>query len=313
MMKREDVILVTGSDGMVGHALVHHLRGNFTHVVALTRKDCDLEDREATRKCFQSHQPKFVFHLAAKVGGIKANISDPVGFLQANALISCHVLEAAYKVGAHKTLVLGSSCIYPRECPQPMREEYIMTGPLEPTNEGYALGKILGLRLAQYYHQQHGMNVVCPVPSNIYGPGDTYDLERSHVLSALVRRFVDAREEGRNSVTLWGSGKARREFVHVEDVVRGMLFCMQQLNTPEIHNLGPGTDCSVAELAEKIKALTGYKGRIDWDTSKADGMPRKCMDVSRLKALGFTTQVSLENGIREVVKEYETIYTREHK
>lgn len=306
-----DRILITGAAGMVGRALLQALQTAPATVIAHTRRDCDLEDRAATLEFFRRANPKYVFHLAAKVGGIRANITDPVGFLQSNTLINTHVIEAAHKANTRKLLILGSSCIYPRECPQPMREEHLLTGPLEPTNEGYALSKILGLRLGQSYHRQYGMNVVCPIPSNIYGPGDTFDLERSHVLSALVRRFVVARETKAPSVMLWGSGRARREFVHVRDVVRGLLFCMDKLDTPEIHNLGPGTDVSIAELAEMVKHAADYSGRIEWDTSKPEGMPRKCMDVSRMKALGFATQVRLEDGIREVVEEFETIYQRE--
>jgi GDP-L-fucose synthase len=309
-MSAKDRILVTGGSGMVGGALVADLRRRFEDVLAPSREECDLENRAGTLDYFASKKPRFVFHLGAKVGGIKANMSDPVGFLHSNALINCHVLEACHKAGVTKTLVLGSSCIYPRECAQPMREEYLMTGPLEPTNEGYALGKLIGLKLAKYYFEQHKMNVVCPVPSNIYGPGDTFDLEHSHVLSALVRRFVDAREEQKSAVQLWGTGRARRELVHVRDVVRGMIFCMEKLETPEIRNLGPGSDFSIAELADKISKAARYTGKIEWDTTKPDGMPRKCMDVSKLAALGFKTQISLDEGINEVVKEYETLRGR---
>lgn len=310
-MNSNSTILITGAGGMVGRAL-QRVPGPFSgsrsvKVIGALRSDCDFEDREATLAYFEKIRPDYVFHLAAKVGGIKANMSDPVGFLTANALINCHVLEACHKVAVKKTLVLGSSCVYPRMCPQPMKEEYLLTGPIEPTNEGYGLGKILGIKLAKYYHDQYGMKVVCPCPSNIYGPGDTFDLERSHVLSALVRRFVEARDGGKPSLTLWGTGSARREFIHVDDVARAMIFFMEKVETPDMVNLGTGTDVTIRELAELVARLTGYKGRIEWDSSKPDGMPRKCVDITRLKALGFEARIQLEQGVAAVIKEFEEL------
>lgn len=303
-MESQARILITGAAGMVGQALTTHLKQKYKNVVALTRNECDLEHREQTLNFFKHTKPDYVFHLAAKVGGIKANMTSPVEFLNSNVLMTCHTLEACHQVKVKKVLLLGSSCIYPRECPQPMREEYLLTGPLEPTNEGYALAKIVGLKLARYYHDQYKMNIVCPMPSNIYGPNDTFDLEKSHVLSALVRRFVDAREQKQPSVTLWGSGKARRELIHVRDVVSAMLFFMQSVNTPDIINVGPGNDFSIAELAQMIAKQVGYSGSIEWDLSRPDGMPRKCMDVSQLTRLGFKCQVSLLDGIKEVIADY---------
>lgn len=301
-----DRILITGSRGLVGRALTHHLRASDAVLLTPTRQELDLNDRAATRAYFATHRPRYVFHLAAKVGGIRANIADPVGFLNDNALMNLHVLEAAHATRVEKTLVLGSSCIYPRACPQPMREEHLLTGPLEPTNEGYALAKILALKQAEYYHTQYGLNVVCPIPSNIYGPGDSFDLERSHVLSALVRRFCEARDANAPAVKLWGRGQARREFLHVSDVVRGLIFCFAHLNSPTPHNLGAGEDISVAELAALIARQTGYRGRIEWDTSQPEGMPRKLMDVSRLRALGFRAEMSLEHGVATVIADFES-------
>ncbi len=301
-------IVVTGAAGMVGQALVRYLRENqkLTNVVGLTRADCDLENRTQVHEKFQALKPEFVFHIAAKVGGIQANIADPVGFLQSNLLSEISVLEACHRVGVKKTLFLGSSCIYPRECPQPMKESYLLTGPLEPTNEGYALAKIAGLKLAEYYHRQFGMTVVCPMPCNVYGPGDSFDLQHSHVLSALVKRFVDAKAAGAAAVQLWGTGSARREFIYLDDLVRGVVFVMEKVETPEIVNLGTGQDQSIRELAETIRALVGYSGGIDWDPSKPDGMPRKCLDTSRLDAMGFRAQTSLSNGIKNMIADYRT-------
>lgn len=300
-------ILITGAGGMVGQALARELGKEHKHVIAHTRKACDLEDRKATLNYFLEQKPDFVFHLAAKVGGIKANMQDPVGFMHSNALISCHVLEACHQAKVKKTLVLGSSCVFPRECPQPMKEEYLMTGPLEPTNEGYAFGKIMALKLAKYYEQQYKMKLVCPMASNLYGPEDSFDLEHSHMLSALVRRFVDARESGATELTLWGTGKARRELLHTRDAVHGLIFFMNKVETADLINLGPGDDASIAEIAALIADLTGFKGKINWDTSKPDGMPRKCMDVTKLNNLGFKAQVSLRDGVQEVIAAYERI------
>ncbi len=308
MLKQGQKIVVTGAAGMVGRALVRHLHDDLklTDVVGLTRADCDLENRTQVQDTFRSLQPDFVFHIAAKVGGIQANISDPVGFLKSNLLSEIAVLDACHQLGVKKTLFLGSSCIYPRDCPQPMKESYLLTGPLEPTNEGYALAKIAGLKLAEYYHRQHGMQIVCPMPCNIYGPGDSFDLQHSHVLSALVKRFVDAKESSASAVQLWGTGSARREFIYLEDLIRGLVFVMEKVETPDIVNLGTGEDQSIRELAEMIRSLVGYSGAIDWDRSKPDGMPRKCLDTSRLDAIGFRAQTLLSDGIAKMIADYRT-------
>ena len=302
-------ILITGAHGMVGRSLVAALRtlGHRENLLCPRRTELDLEDRRATVQYFEHHRPEFLIHLAARVGGIAANVADPVGFLDANVRMGCHVLEAAHRARVRKTLLLGSSCMYPRACPQPMHESSLMTGPLEPTNEGYALAKIMTLKLGQSYQAQHGLRVVCPVPSNIYGPGDHFDLTRSHVLSALVKRFTDAVREGRDTLTLWGTGAARREFIHVHDVSDAILFFMDHVTTSEILNVGPGEDVSIRELAELIAEKTGFRGRIAWDPSKPDGMPRKCMDVGAVNALGFRTKVTLAEGIDDVRREYEEI------
>jgi GDP-L-fucose synthase len=305
-MERNSKILVTGAAGMVGRALVAKLRQTHMNVVGLTRKDCDLEDRQAVHRVFSDIKPEYVFHIAAKVGGIKANMSDPVSFLKSNLLLQTHVIEASYECRVEKFLFLGSSCIYPRECPQPMKEEYLLTGPLEPTNEGYALAKIAGLRLTQYYSRQSGWKVSIPLPCNVYGPGDSFNLEHCHVLSALVKRFVDARESRASTVTLWGTGAAKREFIHVDDLTDGILFAMTKTDTPEILNLGTGVDYSIRELAQMVGELAGYKGEILWDISKPDGMPRKCLDVSKMAELGFRARMPIADGIKGVIADYES-------
>ena len=305
MIDRDDVVLLTGASGMVGSAVWRLLRRrSFKRILTPSRRELDLCDRMQVDAYFAKHRPEHVFMIAAKVGGIAANRADPVGFLSENVRMEINLFEACHKYQTRKNLLMGSSCIYPRESPQPMKEEYLLSGPLEPTNEGYALAKIVGLKLAQYYYQQYGMLTVCPMASNIYGTGDHFDLQRSHVLSALVRRFVDAQDQGASSVTLWGTGTARREFIHVEDVAEALLFLMDNYNPPDIVNVGTGTDISIRDLASLIAREVGYTGEIYWDSSKPDGMPRKCLDVSRLTAMGFQARIGLEEGIRRTIAEY---------
>ncbi|MBT7151856.1 MAG: GDP-L-fucose synthase [Deltaproteobacteria bacterium] len=301
-------ILVTGAKGMVGHALVKHLQEeNYKNILAVGRTDLDLTDSAAVDSYFDKYRPDFVYMIAAKVGGIAANMSDPVGFLVDNLKIELNLYQACHKYKTAKNLFLGSSCIYPKECPQPMKENYLLTGTLEPTNEGYALSKITGLRLAEYYYQQYGMLTVCPMPCNIYGTGDHFDLQKSHVLSALVKRFIDAVDEQTNSVTLWGTGIARREFIHVDDVAQALLFFMETHSSPEFVNLGTGKDITIRELAELIAREADYQGKIVWDESKPNGMLKKCLDITKLEALGFTPQVSLKKGVQKTIAEYRQI------
>jgi len=307
-MKRQARILVTGGTGMVGGRLAARLRAEgYSAVLSPSRRELDLADPESTRRYFREQRPEYVFLLAAKVGGIAANVADPVGFLDENLRIAVHGLAACAEFGVGRTLLLGSSCIYPRDCPQPMVEASLLGGPLEPTNEGYALAKITALKLAEAYHRQRGLRVVCPMPCNIYGTGDHFDLERSHVLSALVRRFCDAVDMGRERVELWGTGTARREFIHVDDVVEGMLFLVERLDDPRPINLGTGLDVSIRELAELIAAESGYRGAVAWDPSKPDGMPRKCLDCGRLRDLGFRAAIDLETGVRRTIAEYRAL------
>lgn len=304
-MNREAVVLVTGGNGMVGSALCRVLEKHAFHrVLAPSRQQLDLANRQEVDAFFANHRPDYVFMIAAKVGGIAANCSDPVGFLSENTRMELNLFEACYRFNTRKNLFLGSSCIYPRECPQPMKEEYLLTGPLENTNEGYALAKIVGLKLGQYYQTQYGMSTVCAMPCNIYGTNDSFDLERSHVLSALIRRFSDAIDAKQTWVTLWGTGVARREFIHVDDVADALLFLMDHYDSADIINVGTGFDVSVRELANRIATIVGYTGEIRWDSAKPDGMPRKCLDVSRLSRLGFTPRVGIEEGIQRTIAEY---------
>jgi GDP-L-fucose synthase len=295
-------ILITGAFGMVGSA-VRRSQPNI-NLLTPSRSDLDLCDRQQVDEYFAQHHPEYVFMIGARVGGIIANKSDPVGFLSENTRMQLNLFEACHKYGTRKNLFLGSSCIYPRECPQPMKEEYLLTGALEPTNEGYALAKIMGLKLAKYYYEQYGMLTVCPMPCNIYGTNDHFDFERSHVLSALVRRFVDATDESKPSVTLWGSGIAQREFIHVDDVAEALLFLMENSNSPDIINLGTGTDISIRNLAMLIAQEVNYQGEVCWDTTKPDGMLRKCLDISRLTTMGFKPRISLKEGVIKTIAEY---------
>jgi GDP-L-fucose synthase len=303
--KKSAKFLITGASGMVGSALEKEL-SSCSNIILLTpnHNELDLRDNQAVDKYFEKHYPDYVFMLAAKVGGIKANKCDPVGFLTDNAKIVLNLFEVCHKYRIKKSLFLGSSCIYPKECAQPMKEEYLMTGALESTNEGYAIAKIMGLKLAKYYYEQYGMITVCPMPCNIYGTNDNYDLETSHVLSALVKRFVDAKDEGKTSITLWGTGKAKREFIHVDDVARALIFLMSNILTPDIINLGSGIDISIKGLAHLIAERVGYEDSIKWDITKPDGMPRKCLDISKISGLGFNNLINLEAGINRTILEY---------
>lgn len=298
-------ILLTGASGMVGSAVYRLLKSRlYAHLLTPSHKELNLVDQVQVDQYFDIHRPETVLMIAAKVGGIAANKSDPVGFLSENTRTQLNLFEACHKYGVHKSLFLGSSCIYPRECPQPMKEEYLLTGPLEPTNEGYALAKILGLKLAKYYYQQCGMLTICPMPCNIYGTNDHFDLQNSHVLSALVRRFVDSQDDACSEVILWGTGVARREFIHVDDVAEAILFMMEHVETPEPINVGTGVDITIFDLAHLVAELAGYSGNIKWDSSMPDGMLRKCLDVSHLDAMGYKPRINLREGVLRTIEEY---------
>ncbi|HEX2677756.1 MAG TPA: GDP-L-fucose synthase [Polyangiales bacterium] len=310
-MNLNDKIFVTGHRGMVGSALRRALQARGHQNLLLAAKgELDLRDSAATRAYFAKHKPSVVFLAAAKVGGIEANRAQPAEFLYDNLMIQNNVIHSAHEHGARELVFLGSSCVYPRECPQPIKEEYLLTGPLEPTNEGYALAKIAGIRLCQYYAKQHGLRVLAVMPCNLYGPNDSFDLAKCHVLSALVRRFVDAAKANAPQVTLWGSGVARREFLHVDDLARGVLHALEHWQSPELLNIGSGEDLTIKELAGKVSAAAGYHGAIAWDTTRPDGMPRKCMDVTHMKAMGFSPTIALDRGIDEMIGLYRALEAR---
>ncbi|MEW6054244.1 MAG: GDP-L-fucose synthase [Nitrospirota bacterium] len=304
-MNKNDTIFVAGHNGMVGSAIMRALLSEgYNRIVTVSRQELDLRDTRNVELFFAQEHPAYVFLAAARVGGIQANREFPGDFLYDNIMIQSNIIHQCLKVGVKKLVFLGSSCIYPRECPQPMKEEYLMTGPLEPTNEGYALAKIAGLRLTQYYHKQYRLQCLNPIPCNLYGTNDSFDPMNSHVLAALVKKFVDAIDENQKKVVLWGSGIARREFMHVDDLASALLFLTKNWNSPEIINVGWGTDISIKELAEIISEKVNYYGKIYWDNGMPDGMLRKCLDTSKLDSLGFKPSITLDDGIDRVIKEY---------
>jgi GDP-L-fucose synthase len=298
-MSPGDAIFVAGHRGMVGAALVRLLRARgFENLLLRTRAELDLCDPRAVSAFYETHRPAYVFVAAARVGGIMANSTFPVEFLSENLQIELNLINGAYAHKVKKLLFLGSSCIYPKLAPQPMKEEHLLTGSLEPTNEAYALAKICGIRLCQAYAKQYGANFTSAMPTNLYGPEDNFNLQTSHVLPALIRKFHDAKEQGQPSVTLWGTGSAFREFLHVDDLAEACLFLMEKYDSPELVNVGCGQDLSIRELAQTIGRIVGFKGAIEWDSSKPDGTPRKLLDVSRLAKLGWRAKTPLEEGIR---------------
>ncbi|MBL8216832.1 MAG: GDP-L-fucose synthase [Bryobacterales bacterium] len=298
-------IFVAGHKGLVGSAIVRELRARgFTNLILRTRNEVDLTDRTAVNRFFVNEQPEYVFLAAAKVGGILANNKHPVEFLRDNLYIELNVMDAAWKHRVKKLVFLGSSCIYPKFSPQPIKEEHLLTGELEPTNQWYAIAKIAGIKLAQAYRKQHGFKAISLMPTNLYGPGDNFDLQSSHVLPALIRKFHEAKTNGARQVTVWGSGQPRREFLHVDDLADAALYLMETYDDGEIVNVGLGDDVSIAELASKIAAVVGYEGEIVYDASKPDGTPRKLMDVSRLTGLGWVAKVTLDEGLRSTYRWY---------
>ncbi len=306
MIDREAPVLITGTTGMIGGEVLKLLKAKgFKNLLAPARKELNLTKPENLNQYFEQHRPKYVLMLAAKVGGIAANIADPVGFTDENLRIILNLFDACHQYDTSKNLFLGSSCIYPKDIPELITEDRLLTAPLEPTNEGYALSKIIGLKLAKYYYEQYGMLTVCPMLSNAYGDGDHFDLGRAHVLSALVKRFVDARDQQATELSLWGSGIARREFLHSEDAARAILYFMDNIETPDHINVGAGKDIAIKDLAQLIASEVGYQGEISWDHSKPDGMLRKCLDISRLTELGYKTEVGLLEGIRRTIANYE--------
>ena len=298
MIDRSAPVFVAGHRGLVGSAIVRRLEAEgFTDLRTIGRDGLDLRDQAAVDAWFDSERPRYVFLVAGTVGGIHANSTRPAEFLYDNLMIHGTVVQAAHRTGVDKLLYLGSSCIYPRHAAQPITEEALLSGPLEPTNEGYALAKIAGIKLCETYRRQYGDDFISAMPTNLYGPGDNFDLEGGHVLPALMRRFHEARLAGDNSVTVWGTGTARREFLHVDDLADACLHLMDHYSAPGHVNVGTGIDLTIRELAEAVRDLVHPDGALVFDTSKPDGMPRKVLDVSRLAALGWTASTPLSDGL----------------
>ena len=300
-----DGIFVAGHRGLVGSAIVRRLEmGGYRNLILETRSELDLTDQAAVRSFFEARRPDCVILAAAKVGGIMANSTYPADFIYQNLAIEVNVIHQAWLSGVKKLLFLGSSCIYPRMAPQPIREESLLTSALEPTNEAYAIAKIAGLKMCEYYNRQHGARFISAMPTNLYGPGDNFDLETSHVLPAMVRKFHDAKENGDRTVTLWGSGTPRREFLYVDDLADACVFLMENYEGAEFVNVGTGTDVTIRELAELVRRTTGFEGEVVWDGTKPDGTPQKLLDVSRMKALGWSASVGLEEGLKRTYDWY---------
>ena len=310
-LSKKTKIYVAGHRGLVGGAIVRRLRAaGYANLVTRTHAELDLTDPRAVDGFFAAERPEYVFLAAARVGGIKANDTYPADFVRDNLLIQTNVIDAAHRHGVLKLLFLGSSCIYPKHAPQPMREEHLLTGKLEPTNDAYAIAKIAGIIMCKSYNRQHGTNFVAAMPTNIYGPGDNFNLDTSHVLAALIRRFHEAKASGSASVTLWGTGTPRREFLYVDDLADACLFLMNKFDWDPARpddvfvNVGVGEDVTIKELAELIARVVGFNGEIVWDTSMPDGTPRKLLEVSRLERMGWRARTSLEEGIRKTYQWY---------
>ncbi len=302
-MHPESSVFVAGHHGLVGSAIVRRLaREGCRRVLTATRDQLDLRDQAAVNYWFRAHRPDYVFLVAGTVGGIMANSTRPAEFIYDNMMIHATVVHAAHMYSTRKLLYLGSSCIYPRECPQPMTEEYLLTGPLEPTNEAYAVAKIAGIRLCQAYRRQYGCNFVSAMPTNLYGINDNFDLTSAHVLPALIRKFHEARERGDRSVPIWGSGRPRREFLHADDLADACVFLMDQYDEIDHINVGTGEDLSIRELAETIRDVVYPAATLVFDPHKPDGMPRKLLDVSRLHTLGWRHRISLREGLEQTYR-----------
>jgi len=302
---------------LVGGAIFRLLTSQgYTNLVTRTSKELDLRDQVAVKAFFEQEKPQYVFLAAAKVGGIHANNTYPAQFIYENLCIQNNVIHQSHLNGVTKLLFLGSSCIYPKNCPQPIKEEYLLTGLLEPTNEAYAIAKIAGIKMCQYYKQQYGSRFISAMPTNLYGPGDNYDLQNSHVLPALIRKFHEAKQTNAPNVMVWGSGKPRREFLHSDDAAAGCVHLMQHYEGTELVNLGCGSDHSIGEMAETIKKTVGFEGELVFDSSKPDGTMQKLLDVSKINALGWKQEIGLEEGLARTYKEfcdnYDHYIHREH-
>jgi GDP-L-fucose synthase len=307
-MEKNSKVYVAGHRGLVGSAIMRKLElKNYKNIICRTHKELDLTDQQAVNELFVSEKPEYVFLAAAKVGGIFANDTYPAEFIYDNLMIETNVINAAYKYGVKKLLFLGSSCIYPKFASQPMKEEYLLTGELEPTNEAYAIAKIAGIRLCKHYNQQYGTNFISVMPTNLYGPNDNFDLQTSHVMPALIRKFHEAKINNESKVVIWGTGKPLREFLHVDDMADACVYLMDNFNAEdmgEFVNIGVGKDVSIAELSETIRDIVGFEGEVLYDTSKPDGTPRKLLDVSLLNSLGWKHSIDLKEGIKNTFEWY---------
>ncbi len=307
-MHHEDKIYVAGHKGLAGSALMRRLeRGGYRNLVTRTHAELDLTDQAAVNAFFAREKPRHVFLAAARVGGIKANATHPAQFIYENLAIEINLIDASYRHGVEKLLFLGSSCIYPKHAPQPMKEEHLLTGQLEPSNEPYAIAKIAGIKMCAAYNREYGTNFLCAMPTNLYGPGDNFDLENSHVLPALIRKMHEAKTATRDNVVVWGSGTPRREFLHSDDLADACVFLMERCHAGEVGefiNVGSGNDLTIRELAELVAQVVGFRGQLTFDTSKPDGTPRKLLDVSRLTALGWNCRIGLRDGIKAVYTDY---------
>lgn len=297
-MEKQSRIFVAGHRGMVGSAIVRRLQATgFNNLILRTSAELDLRDSAGVKHFFETEKPEYVFLAAAKVGGIVANNTYRAEFLYDNLMIQSNVIHSSYKAGVNKLLFLGSSCIYPKLAPQPLKEEYLLTGLLEPTNEPYAIAKIAGIKMCDAYRSQYGCHFISAMPTNLYGPNDNYDLQKSHVIPGLLRKFHEARVNGSPEVVVWGTGTPLREFMHVDDLAEACVFLMERYDEPGFINVGTGEEISIRQLAELIARITGYKGKLVFDTSKPDGTPRKLMDMRRIHALGWRHRIHLEDGL----------------
>jgi GDP-L-fucose synthase len=309
-MNKDSKIYVAGHRGMVGSAIVRKLQEQgHTNIIMRTSAELDLRNQQAVNAFFEKERPEYVFVAAAKVGGILANNTYRAEFLYDNLMIQSNVIHASYLQGVKKLMFLGSSCIYPKLAPQPLKEEYLLTGELEPTNEPYAIAKIAGIKMCDAYRHQYGCNFISVMPTNLYGPNDNYDLQSSHVLPALIRKFHEAKVNNAPSVVIWGSGSPRREFLHADDLADACYFLMQRYNEPGFVNIGTGEDIPIKDLALLIKEIVGYTGKLEHDLSKPDGTPRKLMDVQRLHSLGWKAKIGLREGIEKVYHEFSQRYS----
>ena len=308
MISKKARIYIAGHKGLVGSAVLRKFqKEGYTNLITRTHQELELTERDLVEKFFEKAQPEYVIVAAARVGGINANISYPAEFLYENLMIQNNLLWISHLAGVKKLLFLLSSCIYPRECPQPMKEEYLLTGKLEPTNEAYAIAKIAGLKLCEYINREFKKRFICAMPATIYGPNDKFDPEVSHVLPALIRKFLEAKHKGLSSVEIWGTGNARREFLFVDDLADALFFLMQNYEDNSFINVGAGSDITIKQLANEIRKLTRFEGKIKFDVTKPDGMPRKLLDTSRFKALDFRPKVSLGDGLKRTIDWYKNL------